>query len=274
MTSSCFEDFTGPHFQDHGEGVESVLHHGRTWLRLIEAYSTRQFTKLDDRLPALSGLAKKYASETGEKYINGHWMSSLQSDLLWVTAKGGGTNQSEAPVTRLAIAPSWSWVSVPPAAGVIFSRRYGRPTFEFNGDGIDETSRKRYSAVCPASLGLKARLRPLLQGEARLDWPEKELEDESGHPIFPDAKGVLYALHPDTGRILLSYNAAHPIVIETDYGIPENLDHCYCLEISRNGFLLLSRQPGCGQYLRVGCAKWHDDRQYFAGSDPVSVELI
>lgn len=273
-SSSYFKDFTRPYYQDHGEGIERVLHTDRIWSRLIEAYSTRQFTQIHDRLPALSGLARKYANETGDVYIGGHWANALHSDLLWVSGQGDGRNKSESAMTRLAIAPSWSWVSVPPAAGVVFPRRYGRPAFELGGHGIDKSSRARYSAVLSAEFTLKARLRPLLREETEIDWPVRELEDESGHPIFPDARGSIYSLQPETGRILLSYNAVYPIVIKTDYGIPANLDQCFCLEISKNGFLLVRPVPQSGQYLRVGCASWHEDRRFFEGSDTVSVELI
>ena len=139
----------------------------------------------------------------------------MHSDLLWVTANSAVRNKSESTMARLAIAPSWSWVSVPPGAGVLFPRRYGRPAFEFDHQSLDETSREQYSAVCSAGLTLQSRQRPLLRGETQINWPEREPKDESGHLVFPDVRDVICSLQPETGRIPVSHSAAHPIVIDS-----------------------------------------------------------
>jgi hypothetical protein len=274
VTSPYFEDFARPYYQDWGEGGQRNVPIDRIWSQLIEAYSTRLFTRFDDRLPALSGLARKFANEAGDRYIAGHWLKSLHSDLLWMIAHGPRRDESGVPVTRLEIAPSWSWVTVPPAAGVMFPRRYGRPTYELIGYDVQRKSEEEFGAIRSASLTLKARLRPLLKGETQIEWPENEYEDEFNTSIFPEVKNVIYALDVRTGRILLSYNAAHPVVIQTDYGIPAALEQCYCLEINKNGFLVIQRLPESDQYLRIGCAQWHEDRHFFDGSDAVVAKLI
>jgi hypothetical protein len=107
-TSTFFEDFSEPFYQETEEGVEKITHIDRTWSRLIEAYSIRQFQRMDDRLPALSGLARKYAARNhlqspGDRYFAGHWLSSLHSSLLWVIGINSFSDMNT--ITRLTIGP-------------------------------------------------------------------------------------------------------------------------------------------------------------------------
>lgn len=270
--SPFYTDFVSRYHQDHeheNDGTFDTL-----WTRLIEQYSTRLFTRIEDRLPALSGLANKFAAVFEDQYIAGHWQNSLQSQLLWVTAHRTWMSDDKVSMKTLDIAPYWSWVSVPPSAGVIFPRRYGRRAFEYKSHDVGYRSGDRFGAILRASLKLQARMRPLLEGETRIDWPNFEIHDEFDRPMFPRVKDVVYALDSATGRILLSYNAAHPILIETDYGIPRALDRCYCLEINTSGFLLLEQIEQSEQYRRIGCASWHEDKSFFESRTATVVELI
>jgi len=271
---SHFEDFTDPSYQELGEGVIKSVQTNRLWSRLIEAYSPRKFTRIEDRLPALSGLAKKYSRETNSQYIAGHWLNTLQSDLLWIVAPGSLEKSDGKTVSKLEIAPSWSWASIPPSACVLFPRRYGRSTSRLVDYDIQRASEDDFGAISSARICVEARLRPLLQGETRVEWPEHALKDESGHPIFPSTTGIVYSLDPKSHRILVSHNAAYPIIIQTDCNIPSCLENCYCLDMNRNGFLLLQKLDKSNNYKRIGCAQWYADRNFFDNSDVVRVNLI
>ena len=271
---SYFQDFTDPTYQDFGEGLTKSIQTNRMWSQLIEAYSVRKFTRMEDRLPALSGLAKKYSSETNSQYIAGHWLDFLHSDLLWIAAPRSQERPDDNTISKLEIAPSWSWASMPPSTGVLFPRRYGRSTFRLVDYDIQRASEDDFGAILSARICIEARLRPLLQGETGVEWPEEELKDESGHPIFPSTTGFVYALDPKAHRILLSHNAAFPIIIQTDCGIPSSLENCYCLDINRNGFLLLTQLSNSDIYRRIGCAQWYADRDFFDNSDIAVVNLI
>jgi len=241
---------------------------------MIEAYSLREFTFIEDRLPALSRLAKQYSNRTEDEYIAGHCRSNIPTSLLWVVAPGSRPVGHATTISGQPIAPSWSWASVPAPAGVVFPRRYDKPDCMLISQFIQTLTDNEFGAIQSASICLRGRLRRLLKGEAKIDWPEKELEDENGHPIFPNATGIVCALDSNGRRIVLSYNAAHPIVIKTDYGIPIDLDNCFCLEINGRGFLLLERCHNSHQFRRVGCANWHEQRRFFAESKPITIELV
>ncbi|KAI8628676.1 HET-domain-containing protein [Xylariaceae sp. FL1651] len=83
---------------------EDLLAH--SWRKIVEFYSALNLTYQMDKLPALSGLAKRMSQRRpGVAYLAGLWRNSLDLDLLWVVY--GPDNQ------RLVdyIGPSWSWCS-------------------------------------------------------------------------------------------------------------------------------------------------------------------
>lgn len=53
------------------------------WERMLEDYGYRLFTVIEDKLPAISGMAKYIADETGDEYLAGLWKSQLPSALVW-----------------------------------------------------------------------------------------------------------------------------------------------------------------------------------------------
>jgi hypothetical protein len=53
------------------------------WLGVIEDYTTRQLTKGEDKLPALSGLAIRLANITGYTYYAGLWRAHILEGLYW-----------------------------------------------------------------------------------------------------------------------------------------------------------------------------------------------
>jgi len=274
LAESYYEDFSTPHYQEDANGVARISEPDRQWSQMIEAYSLREFTFIEDRLPALAGLAKQYSTRTEDEYVAGHWRSTLPTSLLWVIAHNFRPLGHAMTLSGQLIAPSWSWASVPAPAGVIFPRQYEKPDCTLISQSIQPLTDNEFGTIQSVSICLRGRLRPLLKGEAKIHWPEKELEDENGDPIFPDTRETVYALDSNGRRILLSYNVAHPIVIKTDYEIPIDLKTCFCLEINRCGFLLLERCHNTNQFRRVGCAKWHEERRFFAESESATVELV
>ena len=78
------------------------------WDKLIDLYGTRKLTKDSDRLPALSGLAKRFRSWFKDEYVAGLWRRTLIGDLLW----DSGRNPSIGWPPPEYRGPSWSWVAV------------------------------------------------------------------------------------------------------------------------------------------------------------------
>ncbi|KXJ93543.1 heterokaryon incompatibility protein-domain-containing protein [Microdochium bolleyi] len=74
------------------------------WTEIIKQFSRTELTFASDRLPALSGIAKRQQRVTGDEYLAGMWRAELVRQLPWRVRP---TRQK--PAWR---APSWSWASV------------------------------------------------------------------------------------------------------------------------------------------------------------------
>ncbi|KAF2500943.1 HET-domain-containing protein, partial [Lophium mytilinum] len=83
------------------------------WEKVVQAYSRCQLSYISDKLPAVSGLAKRFRQQEFGAYFAGIWESQLPRGLLW-----HGDDQPNKRRPDLARgsdsyrAPSWSWASV------------------------------------------------------------------------------------------------------------------------------------------------------------------
>lgn len=152
------------------------------WRLLIRRYSARELSHPGDKLPAVSALARHFASRLRLNgrlqgaFLAGLWATDLAHGLLWARLGGssGGTpgmeGQSRPPLAALSpgpaspsyTAPSWSWASQPGAVDWAWARRASiGPEFELlraetTVDGLNE-----YGRVSSGFLSLRARVRRL-----------------------------------------------------------------------------------------------------------------
>ncbi|KAE9378992.1 hypothetical protein N431DRAFT_525909 [Stipitochalara longipes BDJ] len=70
-------------------------------------YTCREMTDVEDKLPALSGLAAEFGRPLDDEYLAGLWKSTLPYSLLWYQV-------SERPTSPSSTyrAPLWSWASI------------------------------------------------------------------------------------------------------------------------------------------------------------------
>lgn len=90
-------------------GLNLVIPQGEAWNwgGIVQEYSKRALTNPNDKLPALSGIARRQHEETGCEYLAGMWKDGLEDDLGWRLAS---ENSAESRPTWRA--PSWSWASI------------------------------------------------------------------------------------------------------------------------------------------------------------------
>lgn len=82
---------------------------GISWQSVLKEYSQRHLTREEDRLPALAGLAARYAQATGYTYLAGLWREDLPRSLLWRMP----TLYDHDPQERTSQStPSWTWASL------------------------------------------------------------------------------------------------------------------------------------------------------------------
>lgn len=89
------------------------------WRAIVMQYSEANLTYSKDKLPALSGIARKTYSETGDQYLAGMWKEDIETQLCWKP----DTLRSRPPWR----APTWSWTSVD-----------GRVVYPSNQEGLYE----------------------------------------------------------------------------------------------------------------------------------------
>ncbi|KAI3325777.1 HET-domain-containing protein [Xylariaceae sp. AK1471] len=77
----------------------------RIWRSLVTFYTSLRLTFASDRLPALRGLASRFAEKRETRYLVGLFEESLLDDLMW------NTYAREKPRPLVWRAPSWLWAS-------------------------------------------------------------------------------------------------------------------------------------------------------------------
>jgi hypothetical protein len=81
------------------------------WTKIIGGYSKRQLTYASDKLPAISGMARKFSRINGSSafrtYLSGIWLEDLPWLLCW-----RAFDRIFEKRTTVYCAPTWSWASL------------------------------------------------------------------------------------------------------------------------------------------------------------------
>ena len=142
----------------------------KIWQQLVGPYGDSELTKPEDKLPAISGLARTVHEHLGgDEYLAGLWRRSLLSDLLWIVEKtqrrirgttADGMYEKTWEASRRATAyraPSWSWASVDGELTI--------PTLlDFSGAPM-QLSDKLTITARPMAAVLEATTTPLVPGD-------------------------------------------------------------------------------------------------------------
>jgi hypothetical protein len=107
--------------------VEPHLQLYELWKHWVEVYTKMELTKEQDRLIALSGIARLMTDTMKsagivDRYIAGLWQKHLASQLLWYVNEGTGLDRQPCVNTRPTKyrAPTFSWASVETSRGITF----------------------------------------------------------------------------------------------------------------------------------------------------------
>ncbi|KAF9890820.1 hypothetical protein FE257_005391 [Aspergillus nanangensis] len=75
-------------------------------------YSGKRFTRLSDRLPAISGVINRIQHDMGWSPMSGLWESSLLPDLTWEARQTERLGKYACHAIPNAHVPTWSWASL------------------------------------------------------------------------------------------------------------------------------------------------------------------
>jgi hypothetical protein len=88
----------------------------RQWYELVDQYSQTSLAFADDRLLAISAIAKRCCSGMGlepSEYLAGMWKGDLLLSLLWFQEDDSDSQSLiKTNKTEIDFAPSWSWASI------------------------------------------------------------------------------------------------------------------------------------------------------------------
>ncbi|KAG7409269.1 hypothetical protein Forpe1208_v011741 [Fusarium oxysporum f. sp. rapae] len=87
---------------------------GLSWSLIAEQYSQQDLTYEQDRIVAISGLAKVISTLTGDTYFIGIWLESWMTGLLWEPDQAKDRPHRPKPSHTdppPMVLPSWSWLS-------------------------------------------------------------------------------------------------------------------------------------------------------------------
>lgn len=150
------------------------------WREIVNSYSVRKLTRIEDKLPALSGIAALFKEISGDIYAAGLWTRALPFDLLW---RCDQTVELQSIKKR---SPTWSWISVDGAVKWPTSRlsideqplihissttyfEHGAVGVEFLGLDCELDGNDEYGRVRAARMKLRTRL-----ALAKIFWESDE----------------------------------------------------------------------------------------------------
>ncbi|KAJ4412427.1 hypothetical protein N0V82_008822 [Gnomoniopsis sp. IMI 355080] len=82
------------------------------WNDILLTYVRCSLTKDEDKLVALSGVVKDFASAAGDEYLAGLWRRNFINELLWLVGEEPWEDIRPSVRPSLYRAPSWSWASI------------------------------------------------------------------------------------------------------------------------------------------------------------------
>ena len=228
----------------HGETVPvntalvNITNSTSQWFQIVHHYSKGKLTVASDKLTALSGVAKLFASKSGKTYIAGLWKEDFLLQLLW------GTNSPTNKIDTYR-APSWSWAAVDSQVYLIPYSPNPHPTnrpskplvtveqyFVSPSQSSFEDARGAY--ILLRTHGLKACRIGIWKGK-RGDWGGGQL----GRYVIQ-----LPWLPPET----LFYNS-----LSLDYKDLELEGDFYLLPIIDGRGLVVKPTDNKGEFVRIGC---------------------
>ncbi|KAF4625854.1 hypothetical protein G7Y89_g12310 [Cudoniella acicularis] len=118
--SACFKSLEEePRMKPWNGRWEKSHSHNIVWNKIMRTYSRTALTKPEDKLIALSGIAKMLQVVMEDEYIAGMWKRHFAGQLLWrvdTTPLSNGVLASRPKEYR---APSFSWLSIDGPVGFI-----------------------------------------------------------------------------------------------------------------------------------------------------------
>jgi hypothetical protein len=229
---------------------EQIVH--RSWIAIVDSYSSRSVTESEDRILALSGIAERFADLIPGRYIAGMWENMMPASLFWEKVY----SRTDRPVKYRG--PSWSWMSIDGQVALHLGSDYICEVLSI--EYMLKSAEALYGAVHSAALHIKGpafsvewrytRQDRQQQGYKQLQEDLSELRwfrDGSDVPLDPQLKVYLDAREQTTEWrevILLA-------------GELREYDYTYCIALSKVDQVEVDNEPRY-RFRRLGLGYFED----------------
>lgn len=155
------------------------------WSWIVTTYSGCKLTYANDKLIAISGVAREIQQQTHDSYVAGLWRNDMEAQLCWYTTSSPMPRRK----TRTYIAPSWSWAALDTRVRCfVRGLSYLSELICVVDVEVEHTGPDPLGAINKATV----RIRCYGLHRARFDMSNRKL-------LFPGNKGsIAGALFPDT----------------------------------------------------------------------------
>lgn len=146
-----------------------------SWYTLIRQFGGRKLSRVTDKLPAMSGWAKKLQKAVGAEYVAGLWSNALIQGMAWQC----GGDRRPASLEEYT-GPSWSWASY--GGSAICSTFGDRDIAEVLGWHVElKEEANPFGEVRDAWIKIRGPVVGLKPGSLESYWAEDESRAETVH---------------------------------------------------------------------------------------------
>ncbi|CAI9629179.1 unnamed protein product [Alternaria burnsii] len=221
-----------------------------SWWSAVYEYTMGSLSNLDDKLPAIAGIASEFQGLAGDVYVAGLWMSHLITDLRWRTGKQLKESSSNPGNRDFKYdAPTWSWASIHEC---IIDRPYRLDEYDLESNRVEiidckvnlVSSFAPFGSVNGGKLVIRAPLKSLSDKQVKEMLAQRFCNSRSIGILFLDNRSRHHADEPTT-----PHDGAAPHIESTGVwflGLSKHPD----LNYEPGGLALAKR--GDGLFERIG----------------------
>lgn len=193
------------------------------WKLVVEVYSKTKLTKSEDKLIALSGIAKMVSDQVHDEYQAGLWRHHMEHQLLWrvdpVFVKDNSEDghfvyNSKRPQDKEGVlvyrAPTWSWAAIDAPHGITYGdiTPTGKALMEVHSVKVATVTDDKFGLVEDGSLMVSGKLKKIQMNpisdnkKNRYRWNLENPESQYEHSnVFLDSQSTDTDILGPEGRL-------------------------------------------------------------------------
>ena len=248
------------------------------WAFIVETYSLGALTIAEDKLPAISGIAKDLKTLLDDEYLAGLWRGNLHRELLW--------SRAILKTAKIALplqyrAPTWSWASLDGAIDCLHKENNDEDVQQFHCSVLE-------ASVIPLTDDITG---PVGAGYLRVQGPLFVAQMDGTHWVVTTQKlkiqvtmdyvspgynvvevSRLALVEPRRNAVTVSMSHKYEYQLEQTaqvflFTVLEDM-HSHSGQTFTAGLILIPLAGERGRYTRIGMFECHDEWQEMLHTNP------